>query len=434
MKSFCAPARLLRAQPNPARHARRSRRPFRTLRITELMYDAAGGNRFEYIEVQNTGTQTLNLRGAHLDGGVEFTFPNETLAAGEYAVIVDDLDSFRSRYGSSPRVLGEYDGTLDNISDPIRLIAGRAVLPGRAQLFVLDTWHPTTAGDRLFAGDRQPDGRTRARGATRPVGGPSNFENGSPGSDDSGIPAGSVVINEVLSHTDLANGDRIELFNTTATADQPVRVLLERRRGHPQQVSHSKRNDDRRRRLSGLQPGDAFRAGDKPHRLRAVGAGRRRLSDRPQRHFDQRFGRFRRGGARNLVRPARPGATARKTLRRWRTGTFGAANSAPKLGPVVINEVMYNPQGSLPTDVEYIELVNISAAPVSLFDPARPANTWQITSGIDFTFPTGITLPPGGFVVVVPFDPDGDPGLAADFLARAGHAAGVRLVGPFTGA
>ena len=49
---------------------------------------------------------------------------------------------------------------------------------------------------------------------------------------------------------------------------------------------------------------------------------------------------------------------------------------------VVISEVMYHPAEGLP---EYIELVNRSAGPVPLYDPATPTNTWWLTSAVRYT-------------------------------------------------
>src|SRR6185295_4846884 len=58
--------------------------------------------------------------------------------------------------------------------------------------------------------------------------------------------------------------------------------------------------------------------------------------------------------------------------------TLGSANSAPKAGPVVINEVMYHPADGVENlesaDHEYLELHNVSSNAVSLFDPANAAN------------------------------------------------------------
>jgi hypothetical protein len=78
--------------------------------------------------------------------------------------------------------------------------------------------------------------------------------------------------------------------------------------------------------------------------------------------------------------------------------TSGGANSAPKVGPVIINEVMYNPATG---GDEFLELHNISGGTVSLHD--GQGNGW-VLNGMEFTFPTDATIPAGGFILLVPGD------------------------------
>ena len=81
--------------------------------------------------------------------------------------------------------------------------------------------------------------------------------------------------------------------------------------------------------------------------------------------------------------------------------TPGAPNSAPRIGPLVITEIMYNPPGS--TDAaEFIELMNTTTTAVDLFDPVK-GKAWQFTDGIEFTFPVNppITIAPGERVLMV---------------------------------
>jgi len=113
--------------------------------------------------------------------------------------------------------------------------------------------------------------------------------------------------------------------------------------------------------------------------------------------------------------------------------TLGAPNAPVQLGPVVLNEIMYHPVPSGGYANEYIELVNVTPEPVRLFDPLRPTNTWRLAGGIQFSFPTNVTLPAGGVVVVVDFDPERDALAAAAFRDRYGVPPGTLLVGPFTG-
>lgn len=72
-----------------------------------------------------------------------------------------------------------------------------------------------------------------------------------------------------------------------------------------------------------------------------------------------------------------------------RTATPGGPNSGPRVGPVVISEINYQPGGH--ADSEYIELTNITSAPVTLYDFEKGA-AWRITDGIDYEFPAAVPL------------------------------------------
>jgi hypothetical protein len=98
------------------------------LKITEVMYHpaeqtaaelAAGGvaydsEEYEFIELYNAGATPMNLAGYRLANGVEMTIASGTLAPGEYAVVVRNVDAFANRYGTSPKVLGEWRGTPED--------------------------------------------------------------------------------------------------------------------------------------------------------------------------------------------------------------------------------------------------------------------------------------------------------------------------------
>jgi hypothetical protein len=111
------------------------------------------------------------------------------------------------------------------------------------------------------------------------------------------------------------------------------------------------------------------------------------------------------------------------TVQQFRTGQ-GAANAQPQIGPVVINELMYNPP---PGDHEYLELYNNSSVPVPLFDPANSTRAWKISDGISYTLPANTTLPAGGFLLLVDTDP-------ALFRAVYDVPDTVLVFGPYSGA
>lgn len=80
--------------------------------------------------------------------------------------------------------------------------------------------------------------------------------------------------------------------------------------------------------------------------------------------------------------------------------TPGEPNSPPRIGPVVISEIHYAP--STDPETEFLELVNVSPSPVTLFDPDRKA-AWRIGNGVEFDFATNppVVLPPQGRLVLV---------------------------------
>jgi hypothetical protein len=80
--------------------------------------------------------------------------------------------------------------------------------------------------------------------------------------------------------------------------------------------------------------------------------------------------------------------------------TPGSNNAEPKVGPVVINEIMYNPPTGNQNE-EYIELHNITGQLVTLYryDKSTP---WKFTDGIDYTFSTGpvVTMQAYGYLIL----------------------------------
>jgi hypothetical protein len=111
------------------------------------------------------------------------------------------------------------------------------------------------------------------------------------------------------------------------------------------------------------------------------------------------------------------GADNPTSVAQFRTGT-GLANSAPKIGPIVINEINYQPVVGGETnlvesaDEEFIELANITSAAVPLFDPARPTNSWKLGGGVSFVF-SNVTHSGERLFIVANFDPANATALAS---------------------
>ena len=116
----------------------------------------------------------------------------------------------------------------------------------------------------------------------------------------------------------------------------------------------------------------------------------------------------------------------------FRSGA-GAANAYPRVGPVVISEIMYHPQpvgtNESPNE-EFVELHNLSGVTVPLFDPVHPTNGWRLRDAVSFQFNSNHLIPAGGFLVLVGFDPSTNAALSG-FQAKYGTNGAV--VGPWAG-
>ncbi|MGB2955070.1 MAG: lamin tail domain-containing protein, partial [Anaerolineales bacterium] len=116
------------------------------LRITEIMYNPIKGSDYEFIELKNVGTQMLDLTGVRFSRGIRFTFPEIMLNPAEYVVVVSNMSSFRSSYGSEARIAGEYEGKLNNDGESILLQLPELVKAAILRFTYDDSWIPGTDG------------------------------------------------------------------------------------------------------------------------------------------------------------------------------------------------------------------------------------------------------------------------------------------------
>ncbi len=89
--------------------------------------------------------------------------------------------------------------------------------------------------------------------------------------------------------------------------------------------------------------------------------------------------------------------------------TLGGPNGLPRVGPLVISEVNYQPGAPSPEalainpnlsvdDLEFIELHNPTRADVELVD-------WRIRGGVDMEFEPGTRIGAGATLIILPFNP-----------------------------
>ncbi len=416
------------------------------LRITEIMFHPAplAGNplapdEFEYVELRNISTNvTISLLGVRLTNGVDFNFTGSAitnLAPGARALVVKNSAAFTARYGAGRPVAGQFTGQLENDGERLQLLAAdnEEILDFSYD----DDWYPITdgLGFSLVIVDEaaQPDAwdsksQWRASGAL----------SGSPGLvEPAPASLAPVLITEALTRTDVPPPtDTIELHNPTAAPadvsgwwltddfNTPAKyripngtiiasngyVTFDEAQFNIGATAFGLAADgdevwlfsaDLAGNLTGYVHGHSFGAADD-----GVSFGRHVTSEGKE-HFVAQISR-----------------------------TVGATNSGPRVGPVIINEIMYRPPEIGGTndnsDDEFIELLNITAGAVPLFNPVQTTNTWRLRGGVDFNFPTNLTLLANESILLVNFNPT-NTALAAAFRAKFGVGGGVRLFGPYSG-
>lgn len=418
------------------------------LKLTEIMYnpkppttnDSAGD--FEFIEMKNTGASAVNLSGCYFDG-ITFSFkPGTLVAPSGFVVLVRNPVAFTSRY---PNVSfqGVYWGGLDSGGEKLRLLnsAGNEILDATYDDDPPWPQGPAGMGWSLVnanpAGDPNDAANWRASAAI----------NGSPGADDPAPAYGTgVIVNEILAHTDPPLEDAVELLNTSAApvdiggwflSDKldpldPARALLKKYKipagtiipaggfkvfyegdfnpavansnalvkfalssnGEEMWLSSA----DGAGNLTGYVTGFRFGASDN-----GVSCGRHPIST----GWDYAPLAYHTFGVTN---PA--GVTE------FRTGN-GASNAPPRIGPVVINEIMYHPADG---GTEYVELCNVTTDTVSI-------GNWTLRGTAMFTFPPDAALPPGELALLV----DTTSNTIPQFIASNAVPTNVQVFGgPFT--
>jgi hypothetical protein len=399
---------------------------FEALRLTEVMYHPAepppGGLYpsvdFEFLEFQNTGETPLQLGGVQLAGAVTMSFAGGAVVApGGYVVVARDLDAFEARYGSTLDALGPYEGKLSNGGETLQLIIGGQVV---------SSW----TYDDAPGWPHLADGLGCSLQLVDPLAEPELLESwraseelhGNPGWAGGSTPPGPVI-NEVASWWGVEGTWTVELHNPTEEAMDvggwwlgaapyyddfalpdglsiPAGGHLSLGQGGDVKVPHYQGQGA----LWLIEPGFVTRVHD--HVLHeADGAG-------------EVWGRWP-DGAGPCVPMSEP--------------TFGGANSGPRVGPVVITEILATPSAELPegmdaNDLEYIELHNPTEWPVAL-------GGWVLSGGVEWTFAEGSVLQPGGTLLVLSWDVMASSNFEriASFRAHYDVAQSVLLIGGYSG-
>ncbi len=414
-----------------------------SIRITELMYGPPGGDAYEFLEIVNAGLEAADLTGARFTNGISYAFGPTSLGVGARIVLCRDRGAFASRYGIEGRSLapGAYAGKLDNAGERLTLVDAESRI-------IFDFTYGSSGS--------WPGRADGSASSLEPVGGGGNLSNasswrssldylGSPGAPGIEKVSG-IVINELLSNSTPPFEKAIELFNSSHIAvnvggwflsDTAAQLKKFRipdptvipPRGFLAFYEYQFAQSDGTERLSL----DGNRAGD----LWLVAADAlgnvTEFVDHVE--FDpssqnRSSGRYPDGAAAwrfSLTAPTfgspQAGQSGIGSVELFRAG-MGAPNLPPLVGPLVVSRIQYNP---LAGGDEFIELANMSEAPLALFDSLHPTNRWRVSKGIQFVFPQGAQLAPNQRVLLTGSDPE-------RFRMRNRLGDGTVIFGPFEGA
>ena len=376
------------------------------IRVTEIMYNpgqstadeiAAGyadNDDFEFIEVKNiSATETLPLTGLRFGDGIEFTFPDMLVAPGQYVVIAKNPAAFGTRYsGFAGTMVGPFDlGTsLRNSGEKLRL---DGPIGGMIHEFsYADGWYDHTDGDGFSLTIRDPDGEPALwdqadgwRASAAP--------GGSPGTGDTLPSPGSIVISEVLAHSDDPFEDVIELYNASGSPIDVTGWWLSDQKSD--QTGTEVLTKYQIPTLAAIQPGGyvafyedadfggAFslsELGDDVYLSSNVGG----VAGGYREHVD--FG----ASPTNVSIGLHVKSTGGTDFTLLGDHTFGFANAFAFHDEIVINEIMYHPADPTPDEIaagfindesfEFIELYNASPA------ATRTLGEFHLSSGVGFTF------------------------------------------------
>ena len=428
-----------------------------TVAVTEIQYHPAPptpselavnplwiGDDFEFLELKNITANTLDLFNARFTQGIDYSFTTSsviTLPAGGTLLLVKNQAAFNARYGARANIAGAYAGNLDDSGEVLRLekTSGELIF----EFEYRDGWLPITDGfgfSLVLANENAASSAWGTRAAWRP----SAEQGGSPGqADPTPAPLPTVVINEALTHTDLPQLDSIELYNPTATAadvggwfltddlNTPRKFRIPNGRSIPVGGYLVFDETDFNPQPPGANSFSLSSLGDEVYLFSADQSGKLKWY---LHGFD--FGPAENGISfgRHVI------STGADHFVAQMANSLGSANAGPRVGPVVISEIMYHPPDLLSgtnlvdnTDDEFIELHNITDRPAPLFHTNYQTNSWRLRDAVDYRFPTNITVPPHGFLLVVGFDPATNAATLAAFRSRNGVAASAPIFGPFQG-
>ncbi len=337
--------------------------------ISEILYHPAqrtDGREIEFVELFNSLPWAEDVSGWQLGGDIEFTFPaGSAVPAQGYLVVARVPADVEAEFGIGD-VAGPWLNNLPNDGGRVRLRKPSGAIVQQVDYDDRGHWPAAADGaghSLVLARPSYGERDVRAWAASHSIG-------GSPGAPDPvpGADLDQVFVSQVLSNSDPPLEDSIELRNAAPT---------------PVDVSNCTLSDAR----------DELGRFAIPASTSIPGGGTLRFTE-----SELGFALDSTGdavyltdasGTRVLDAVLLPAAATDVPFARSRADAPLRAMATPA---VVINEILFHAPSHDGAD-EWIELHNPGADAVSL-------DGWAFTDGIDFVFPPGSQIAPGGYLVI----------------------------------
>jgi hypothetical protein len=375
------------------------------LRITEIQYhpdypDSLGRDSLEFIEFKNVGSEACTLTGVTFSSGIQYTFPaGAVLKPDSFCVLASNSKWFKTRYGFKP--FDEYKGQLRNSKDTLTI---KEIKSGDT-LFSL-AYSDGANGDApwsTFSKFADAGGWTLVTKNPNP----SALEqtdpeawwhslrlNGSPGRDD----PKPILVNEALTHTDPPLTDAVELYNPNDQAIDLGNWFISDDINHPTKYRIPVGTTIPAGGYLVFDEHDFYADPASPNAFRFSEYGEAVYLFADSIGEKGFYHGFEFGPIENAVSFGRyKTSIGREDFVAQTAVSLGAENKGPRVGPVVITEIMYHPSDSLG---EFIEVKNVSNGDVSLFDKSDTAITWRIPS-VGFSFPANTSLKAGEVALIL---------------------------------
>ncbi|MGI9239769.1 MAG: lamin tail domain-containing protein, partial [Verrucomicrobiales bacterium] len=191
---------------------------------TEIAAGFSDADEFEFIELRNIGSRTIELGGAAFSNGISHTFSGGQLLSGAATLLVRNLAAFEFRYGPGSAISGEYGDPDDPGGD------GGSKLSNSGERLRLQDSGGSTIRDFSYDDSspwpEEPDGGGQSLTLIQPAADPDHAlatswrasvaAGGSPGASDSSTLQGWLAANGLADPDGDPDGDGYSNFATYA--------------------------------------------------------------------------------------------------------------------------------------------------------------------------------------------------------------------------